>query len=352
MGNGKTVTIVGAGLSGLTCGMRLTKAGFNVVIIEELTFPGGLLASSRVGKEYLELLPHHLRKTDKSLLALIKEEGLNDEIEWVDSLWYGRASRKKVGYFKKGFISLISVLIQEITDNGGQIIYSTSVSEITKVTDEEGDYYSVSCVLNNSDSTDFKSDYVIYTGSCRSFVNVSHGLPISINVRDQLMNITYKSALCLMMVLKKKHSEVYIQNFNDNEPFVRAVNHTNITGLRNYGGNVCYLVGSCNVSDSIWVASDQEIMKTYFDSFHKTYPLIKKSDIKSWRLTKIRYAVSEKYPDSDLFSPLDNLYVCSSGLTGTTNLQVPENRMDKIVNLSNDICQRIINSAKEKAINE
>lgn len=346
----KSVTIVGAGLSGLISGMRLTKAGYKVVIIEELTYPGGLLASSRMGKDYIELLPHHLRKTDKALLSLIKEEGLSDDVEWFDTLWYGRASKKKVGYFKKGFISLISALIQDITDNGGHIIYSTSVSEITRF-EEDGNYkFNVSCVLTNSGSTDFISDYVIYTGSCRSFVNVSHGLPLSMNVRDQLMNITYKSALCLMMVLKKRHSEVYFQNFNGNVPFVRAVNHTNMTGLRSYGGDVVYLVGTCNVSDNIWIASDQEIQKTYFDSFHKAYPTIKKGDIKSWRLTKIRYAVSEKYPETDLSSPIEGLFVCSSGLTSTTNKFVPENRMDTIVSLSNDICQRIINGDTKENI--
>ncbi len=353
MSDRKTVVIVGAGLSGLVCGMRLSKAGFDVSIIEELTYPGGLLASSRMGKEYIELLPHHLRKTDKALLSLIKEEGLSDEIEWFDSLWYGKASRTKVGYFKKGFQSLISILIQDITDNGGRIYYSTTVSEINKISDEEGtEKYSVSLVLPTSASSEIISDYVIYTGSCRSFVNVSHGLPMSMNVRDQLMNISYKSVLCLLLVLKKKHSEVFFQHFNSNEPFDRSVNHTNITGERGYGGNVVYLVGHCNVSDNIWVQSDSEIQSTYFAAFHKTYPLIKKSDIKSWRLTKVRYAVSEKYPDTDLSSPLPNLFVCSSGLTSTTSKFDPENRMDKIVSLSNDISQRIINDTKEKTVNE
>lgn len=350
-GENSTVTIVGAGLSGLICGMRLSKAGFNVVIIEELTYPGGLLASTRMGKEYIELLPHHLRKTDKNLLSLIKEEGITDEIEWVDSLWHSRASRKKVGCFKKGFISLISALIQDITDNGGRIIYSTSVSEITQTKDEERTHFNVSCVLSNSGSTNFISDYVIYTGSCRSFVNVAHGLPISINIMDPLMNITYKSALCLMMLLKNSPSEMYFQKYTSDEPFIRSVNHTSITGLRNYGGNVVYLIGACTVSDDVWVQDDAKIKEEYFASFHKLYPQIKKSDIKSWRLTKIRYAVSEKYPLADLTSPLPNLYVCASALTHINEPTSPQNRMDEVVELANKISQRIINSKTENIPN-
>ena len=54
-GTGRKVCIVGAGLSGLVCGMRLAKAGFDVDIVEELTYAGGLLASTRVGNEYIAL---------------------------------------------------------------------------------------------------------------------------------------------------------------------------------------------------------------------------------------------------------------------------------------------------------
>ena len=58
----KSVCIIGSGLSGLTCGMYLARAGFNVSVVEELTSPGGLLSYTRIGREYLELLPHHIRK--------------------------------------------------------------------------------------------------------------------------------------------------------------------------------------------------------------------------------------------------------------------------------------------------
>ena len=91
-------------------------------------------------------------------------------------------------------------------------------------------------------------------------------------------------------------------------------------------------------------------MEEYFRAYRKLYPLIKKSDIKSWRLTKVRYAVSEQFPETDLSEPLDNIYVCYSALTSHATLQVPENRMDSITTLANDICNRI--TAKEKTQHE
>lgn len=342
----KSVCIVGAGLSGLICGMRLARAGFKVQIIEDLSYPGGLLASSRIGKEYLEFLPHHLRKTDRALISLCKDLGITEEIEWFDSLWHGRASRKKLGYFKGGFSTLINRLIQEIIDNGGIINYSTTVSEITDNGTEDGKYCT-SCILSNSSRVDFISDYVIFTGSCRSFVNASYGLPISINLRDQLMNITYSSALCLMMVLKNKPKDVYFQKIQEGAPFNRVVNHSNCFGLRGYDGNVVYLVGECSISDPMWIEDDAAIKDYLFKAYRKIFPGTTKNDIKAWRLTKIRYAVAQRSPESDLTMPVDNIYICSSALVPQVS-DIPENHMDGVVTLANSISERIIKNSQDK----
>ena len=331
------VCIIGAGLSGLVCGMRLSKKGAKVTIVEELTYPGGLLASTRTGRENLELIPHHLRKTDRTLLSLIKEVGLDDKVEWFDSLWYGRASHKKVGYFGDGFSVLINRLIQDITDNGGNIHYSTTVCEISAGEKT----YTTSCVLTDSGKLDIESDYVIFTGSCRSFVSISHGLPIPLNIKDQLMNITYKASVSLMMVMKTKSTDVYLRQVKGPSSIKRIVNHTNCFGTRGYGGNVVYLVGEVNISDPLWIASDEEIMAAYFAAFRKTYPSVRKSDIRSWRITKVRYATSERYPDQDLTNPLEGLYVCSESLSKFGVSDVPENRMDPVVSLANGICRKI-----------
>ena len=345
--NRKSVCIIGAGLSGLTCGMRLARAGFNVTVVEELASPGGLLAYTRIGREYLELTPHHLRKSDKSLLALIKEMGVEDKVAWFDSTWQGRASHRKVGYFDGGFSCLISSLAQEITDHGGRICFSTTVAEISRLSSGS---YRTTCVLPNSTRFVIDSTYVIFTGSCRTFINVSHGLPIEMDARDTMMNVTYSAKISAFMVLKHETSQMFYQQVTKGTgvPFDRIINHTSCFGQRGYGGSVVYLVGSCRVTDPIWIESDADIMLKFFTAYKKLYRSIRKSDVKSWRVTKIRYAQSEQYPGIDLTNPCENLYVCSTGLARYDTGDTPENRMELTVSLAGRICQMI--TAKEELV--
>ncbi len=342
----KTVCIIGSGLSGLTCGMKLAKAGFNVTVVEELASPGGLLAYTRIGREYLELLPHHLRKSDKSLLALSKEMGVDDRINWYDSAWSGKASHRKVGYYDSGFVCLISSLMQAITDNGGHIYYSTTVAEIARL---GNGMYRTSCILSNSTRVVIDSAYVIFTGSCRTFVNVSHGLPIAMDDRDIMMNVTYSAKITAMMVMKHELSQMFYQvpPKDSGLPFNAIINHTSAFGERNYGGHVVYLVGSCSITDALWIDSDSNIMHKYFAGLRKLYPSLRKSDVKSWRLTKTRYALTSSYPEIDLTNPCENLYVCSTGLTKFATRETPENHMDSVVALAGRISSEIIRSYEE-----
>ena len=339
----KTVCIIGSGLSGLTCGMKLAKAGFKVTVVEELASPGGLLAYTRIGREYLELLPHHLRKSDKALLALSKEMGVDDKINWFDSAWSGKASHRKVGYYEGGFACLISSLMQAITDNGGHIYYSTTVAEIARL---GSGMYRTSCILSNSTRVVIDSAYVIFTGSCRTFVNVSHGLPIAMDDRDILMNVTYSAKITAMMVMKHEVSQMFYQvpPKDSGLPFKAIINHTSAFGERGYGGAVVYLVGSCSITDALWIDDDANIMLKYFAGLRKLYPSLRKSDVKSWRLTKTRYALTSKYPEIDLSNPCENLFVCSTGLTKYATNDTPENHMDSVVSLAGKISSEIIRS--------
>ena len=91
-------------------------------------------------------------------------------------------------------------------------------------------------------------------------------------------------------------------------------------------------------------------MLKYFAGLRKLYPSLRKSDVKSWRLTKTRYALTSQYPEIDLTNPCENLYVCSTGLTKFATNEAPENHMDSVVSLAGKISAEIIKSYEESLV--
>lgn len=92
------IAIIGAGLTGLTAGYRLSEKGHRVVIFEKEKFTGGLAAGFK--KEnwdwHLESFFHHLFTNDVHAKNLIKELGLEKRLFYL---------RPKTSIFKKGKIS-------------------------------------------------------------------------------------------------------------------------------------------------------------------------------------------------------------------------------------------------------
>ena len=164
--------------------------------------------------------------------------------------------------------------------------------------------------------------------------------------RDILMNVTYSAKITAMMVMKHEVSQMFYQvpPKDSGLPFNSIINHTSAFGERNYGGHIVYLVGSCSITDSLWIDSDANIMLKYFAGLRKLYPSLRKSDVKSWRLTITRYAQTSSYPEIDLTNPCENLYVCSTGLTKFGTNVTPENHMDSVVALAGKISSEIIKS--------
>lgn len=81
----KSVAIVGGGLGGLTVGYRLAKNGYEVNIFEKEKDLGGLVASFQIEGHWLEKSYHHIFKTDRAIIGLIRELGLENKLEWQES---------------------------------------------------------------------------------------------------------------------------------------------------------------------------------------------------------------------------------------------------------------------------
>lgn len=333
MPNRPSICIIGAGLTGLVCARRLAKSGFRVQVVEQHSTSGGMLSSMRIGHEYIELIPHHIRKNDRNIQSLLKELGLHDELSWFDSYWYGRAGRKKLGYLERGFHSLVTALMQEITDQEGIIYYGYTAMDIS-MSDEGSGQYCVSCVLADCTTIVLEADTVLFTGACRNLAHITHNLEMPTDFRDSLMDITYKANMSLLLVMKTQFTGCFSRPFGEESPFQRIIQHTNLVGERRYGGHVLYLSGAFQTSHPMWTQSDAEVFKAFFKYLQKLNPAIVRSDIKTWRLTRTRYALPTSSPGYELMTPLPGLYVCSLAMVAPL-IDSPEYRMDPCISLAN-----------------
>ena len=338
-----SICVVGAGLTGLVSAWELASKGFLVQVVEQHSTAGGMLSSMRIGHEYLELLPHHIRKSDRNILSLIKELGLQEDLSWFDSFWYGRVGRKKLGYLNNGFHTLVSALIQEITDCGGLIHYGYTVMDICQLpSSSEAMRYQISCVLADCSTVILEADNVLFTASFRNFAHITHDLPMPTDYRDSLMDVRYKANICLMLLMKTQFTGCFSRPIGFTAPFQRIIEHTNLVGERRYGGHVLYLSGSIATSNPLWTQSDAEVFREFFKNLQLLNPATVRTDVLSWRLTRTRYATPATQAAFTLDTPLlPGLYVSSLAQIEDAGDDAVEYRMDSCVYMARRVARLI-----------
>jgi len=101
----KKIAIVGGGIGGLIAGYKLAQKGNKITIFEKEKELGGLISDFKIEGENLEKFYHHIFKTDKEIIELIKELGLEKKLKWHKSstaIYY-----QKVFYPFMGTIDLL-----------------------------------------------------------------------------------------------------------------------------------------------------------------------------------------------------------------------------------------------------
>lgn len=83
--NNKKIAIIGGGIGGLTLGYKLSKLKNKVTVFEREKKTGGMLSTFKLESEEIEKLYHHIFKTDKEIIGLIKELRLSKKLKWYKS---------------------------------------------------------------------------------------------------------------------------------------------------------------------------------------------------------------------------------------------------------------------------
>src|SRR5262245_22766999 len=78
-----SVTIVGAGIAGMTAALRLLEAGFDVTIFEKAGTVGGKFGALKVGATYHEHAYHFLSDWCLNFWAVARSIGLSKDQDFV-----------------------------------------------------------------------------------------------------------------------------------------------------------------------------------------------------------------------------------------------------------------------------
>ena len=79
------IAVIGGGFTGLTAAYRLSLSGHEVSLFERSNDLGGLAGGFEIEGTNLEKTYHHIFKTDKDIINLVKELGIENHLTWNDS---------------------------------------------------------------------------------------------------------------------------------------------------------------------------------------------------------------------------------------------------------------------------
>ena len=329
------IAIIGGGLTGLVIGYRLGQKGYRVTIFEKNKDLGGLAGGFKVNGTYLEKSYHHIFKTDKEFIELLKELGLQNKLGWHQSsmaIYYQNKffpfmgpmdllRFKPLGWIDRLKTGLVSLYLQKTNDWkrlvkipafkwmkkwGGTKAYEVIWAPLLRGKFHQY-YKKVSMAWlwarihtrGNSKSGDGKEMLGYLDGGFQVLINelakrirknggkIKTGIEVDDKILKQVQDdydkvistaptkgVEYLGSVTVIFISKQNLSKYYWHNINDlNSPFLAFIQHTNLVDKAKYEDKHVYYLGTyLPHNDSMLKLDDQKISNKFFDYLEKILP--------------------------------------------------------------------------------
>ncbi|HWS48522.1 MAG TPA: NAD(P)/FAD-dependent oxidoreductase [Candidatus Methanoperedens sp.] len=302
------IAIIGGGITGLVVGYRMLQKGHKVIIFERSDSLGGLLGGFKIEGTNLEKAYHHIFKTDKEIIALIKELGLENKLKWFESktaLYYSGTiypfagvidllKFKPLNLFDKLRLGLVKIYLEReknwkkfedvlayewmrkwCGENAYKVVWEPLLKG--KFNDRYQDIsmaWMWARIHTRGNSSERGKEYLGYMeggfqiiidelekrikelgGEIKTNIETNPERLLRDYTRDDgfdriissapLDGIDYLGAVTMVFSSKQSLSPYYWHNINDiNSPFLAFIQHTNLMGTENYGGKNIYYMGT------------------------------------------------------------------------------------------------------------
>ena len=341
------IAIIGAGMTGLVAGYRLSQKGHQVTIFEKSSDIGGFMGGFKIGNTSWDNAYHHIFSTDNYIINLTKELGLEKKLKWHEektALYYDKKvypfmgakdllNFKPLSMVAKIRLGLVKLWLQY--DNNWHKYESVTAVEWMKkwcgdsaykviweplLRGKFHDKYQVVSMAwlwarihtrgNSAKLGYFEGGFRIVADELAKKINGKIILNKVVDLEkiekdfDKVLytgpskEVEYLGAINVVFTSKQSLSPYYWHNINDvKSPFLCFIQHTNLIDKKEYGDKNVYYMGTYLPNEGgLMDKNDEQIKKLFFDYLKKIYPEFKAPD-ETWvfRFKNAQHIVTTKY---------------------------------------------------------
>jgi protoporphyrinogen oxidase len=338
------IAIIGAGLTGLVSGYRLSQNSHKVTIFEKGNDIGGLTGGFEIYKTSLEKAYHHIFKTDNYIIDLIKELVLQSRLKWYPestAVYYDRQmypfmgamdllNFKPLDLISKIRLGLVKIWLEK--DNDWKKYSSVTADEWMKkwcgqkayeviweplLRGKFHQYYdkvSMAWLWARIHTRANSEELGYLEGGFQQIADElakrikDNGGEIILNSEVKETDLAKKYNKIISTIPEKKVdylgfvnvvftsdqnlSKYYWHNINDKEsPFLAFIQHTNLVDKNNYENTNVYYLGTYVPQDHRFLKmSEKEIYQEFFEYLKKIVPKFEEKEIIQKFVFKFRNA--------------------------------------------------------------
>ena len=215
--------------------------------------------------------------------------------------------REVLGYIDGSEQLMIDMLLERLKDNKVSIYYDSQVDSITK-----DRHFKVKC-------GDIMREYdkVVCTAPLPQLLKMAEEVLPQGYIKG-LSSIEYTAVCCTILVLDRQFTQYYWLNIGDESiPFGGLIEHTNLIGPEEYGGNhILYISNYVYKSSPYYSMDGEEILEAYSPYLKKVNPNFNRSWVKDvvtfrdeWAQPVIKKGYSRIKPGYS--TPVAGLYIAN-----------------------------------------
>ncbi|MFA6250631.1 MAG: NAD(P)/FAD-dependent oxidoreductase [Candidatus Shapirobacteria bacterium] len=178
-------------------------------------------------------------------------------------------SEEKLGYLHGGFQQITEKLAREIVRMGGEVKTGVEIKSFGEI----------------------KADRIIATVPNQPLAKAFNN-KIYPKLHRKLTAVNYLGAINVVFESQQNLSEYYWHNINDlNSPFLAFIQHTNLVGRTEYGGNNIYYLGTYVPHDHRYFElDDKEIIIEFTQYLKRIFPEFDIDKARNIRVCKLKFA--------------------------------------------------------------